>query len=56
MTTLRSFSYSLLACSFFGLTTREAVGHPSSGIVVNANGEVFFQDAPRPRAGLSPPG
>jgi hypothetical protein len=45
MTTPRSVAYSLLAWSTLGLTARDALGHPSSGIVVNANGEVFFQDA-----------
>ena len=45
MTSLRSVAYSLLAWSSLGLTARDALGHPSSGIVVNAKGEVFFQDA-----------
>ena len=45
MTTSRSVAYSLLAWSALGLTARDALGHPSSGIVVNAKGEVFFQDA-----------
>jgi hypothetical protein len=45
MTTLRSFAYSLLAWSSLGLTARDALGHPSSGIVVDAKGQVFFQDA-----------
>src|SRR5262249_50802470 len=45
MTTLRSVSYSLMAWSSLGLTARDAMGHPSSGIVVDAKGQVFFQDA-----------
>jgi hypothetical protein len=45
MTTLRSVSYSLLAWSSLGLTAPDAMGHPSSGIVVDAKGKVFFQDA-----------
>ena len=45
MTRSRSVAFSLLAWSALGLTARDALGHPSSGIVVNANGEVFFQDA-----------
>src|SRR5262249_6811745 len=45
MTTLRSVAYSLLAWSSLGLTARDALGHPSSGIVVDAKGQVFFQDA-----------
>lgn len=45
MTTPRSVAYSLLAWPALGLTARDALGHPSSGIVVNAKGEVFFQDA-----------
>src|SRR5262249_36845235 len=45
MTTSRFVACSLLAWSTLGLTARDALGHPSSGIVVDANGEVFFQDA-----------
>lgn len=45
MTTLRSVVYSLLTWSSLGLTARDALGHPSSGIVVDAMGQVFFQDA-----------
>lgn len=45
MTTLRSVACSLLAWSSLGLTARDALGHPSSGIVVDATGQVFFQDA-----------
>jgi sugar lactone lactonase YvrE len=46
MTTLRSVAYSLLllAWSSLGLTARDALGHPSSGIVVDAKGQVYFQD------------
>jgi hypothetical protein len=44
MTTLRSIAYSLVAWSSLGLTARDALGHPSSGIVVDAKGQVFFQD------------
>jgi sugar lactone lactonase YvrE len=44
MTTLRSVASSLLAWSFLGLTARDAIGHPGSGIVVDAKGQVFFQD------------
>ena len=54
MTTPRSVAYSLLAWSTLGLTARDALGHPSSGIVVNANGAVFFQDAVG-RSGCRPP-
>jgi sugar lactone lactonase YvrE len=45
MKILRSAACSLLACSFLGLATRDALGHPSSGIVVDEKGQVFFQDA-----------
>ena len=44
MTALRSVAYSLLAWSFLGLTSQDAMGHPSSGIVVDAKGQVYFQD------------
>jgi sugar lactone lactonase YvrE len=44
MTALRSVACSLLAWSFLGLTAGNAVGHPGSGIVVDAKGQVFFQD------------
>jgi sugar lactone lactonase YvrE len=45
MTTLRSIACSLLAWSSLGPTAGDALGHPSSGIVVDAQGQVFFQDA-----------
>jgi hypothetical protein len=35
----------LLAGSVLGLAARDALGHPSSGIVVDAQGQVYFQDA-----------
>jgi hypothetical protein len=45
MATLRSALYLLLAWSCLGLTARDAIGHPSSGIVVDTEGSVYFQDA-----------
>jgi sugar lactone lactonase YvrE len=36
--------YLLLAWAALGLTARDAMGHPGSGIVVDADGQVFFQD------------
>jgi hypothetical protein len=45
MTTLRSLTCSLLICSSLGLAAREAIGHPGSGIVVDAGGQVYFQDS-----------
>ena len=45
MMALRSIACSLLVCTFLGLTTGDAMGHPSSGIVVDVKGQVYFQDA-----------
>jgi sugar lactone lactonase YvrE len=45
MTTFRSVFYVFLVGTCLGLATREALGHPSSGIVVDAEGQVYFQDA-----------
>jgi hypothetical protein len=44
MTTRRAVAYLLLAWSSLGLAARDAMGHPSSGIVVDTKGQVFFQD------------
>jgi sugar lactone lactonase YvrE len=44
MKTLRSVAYPLVAWSFLGLPARDAMGHPGCGIVVDAKGQVFFQD------------
>jgi hypothetical protein len=45
MTTFRSFSCAFLAGTFLALAAQDALGHPSSGIVVDAEGQVYFQDA-----------
>jgi sugar lactone lactonase YvrE len=45
MTPFHPIAYALVVCSFLGLATRDAMGHPSSGIVVDVNGQVYFQDA-----------
>jgi hypothetical protein len=46
MTTRRcvSLASALLAWAFLVLTAPDALGHPSSGIVVDAQGHVYFQD------------
>ncbi|HWE35947.1 MAG TPA: hypothetical protein VG406_05185 [Isosphaeraceae bacterium] len=45
MTKLRNVAGMLTAWSVLGLAIRDAAAHPSSGIVVDAKGQVFFQDA-----------
>jgi hypothetical protein len=45
MTGLRTVAFPLLAWAALFLTARPATGHPSSGIVVDAKGQVYFQDA-----------
>jgi sugar lactone lactonase YvrE len=45
MTNLRSALCSLLALASIWVTARDAFGHPGSGIVVDSNGQVFFQDS-----------
>jgi sugar lactone lactonase YvrE len=45
MTTFRSVLYAFLVGTFLALAARDAPGHPSSGIVVDAQGQVYYQDA-----------
>jgi sugar lactone lactonase YvrE len=45
MTTFRSVFHAFLVGTLLALTARDAPGHPSSGIVVDAQGQVYFQDA-----------